>query len=391
MTPLGHCLPPSSSLPPVRSLRTASEYQITSALHNLQNIYCPLRLPLSFRSIHGSNSVTASLFPPADSGYASQAEDDDIDDDDDPDTSNATAALCADVFERNFVTRWLTSLIARADELTIQSEETRARIIDDAALILSSFSDSPNKNVEEALTREFTFTMPGSLQSVCVQLDDVPLSGTDHTDVGLQSWGASIILSELMCTSPARFGIEQLKAASTIVELGAGTGLLSLTLTSLLSRLSVPNPTVVATDYHSAVLDNLRSNIAANFPSTSPAPVRTALLDWSSPSLEPPLDKPASMLVAADVVYAPEHAVWLRDCAAKMLALDGTFWLLVTLRTHGKFEGIGDTVEAAFAAGSQPVHGEKVLKIFETERLEKKRGIGRGDETGYMLYRIGWD
>jgi hypothetical protein len=32
----------------------------------------------------------------------------------------------------------------------------------------------------------------------------------------------------------------------------------------------------------------------------------------------------------------------------------------------------------------------QVFKIMETERLEKQRGVGRGDETGYRMYRIGW-
>jgi predicted nicotinamide N-methyase len=294
------------------------------------------------------------------------------------------------MFERDFAVRWLTSLIARADEIAFSSDEARSKVIDDAAFILSSFSDSTDEGAEEALTRDFSFPTPLASRDIQVRLNDAPLSTTDHTDVGLQSWGASIIISGLMCASPDRFYLDKLQPGSTVVELGAGTGLVSLTLATLLPHIRVTQSKVVATDYHPAVLENLRSNIATNFPSQDPAPVHTMLLDWSAPVLAPPLDKPIPMLVAADVIYAPEHATWLRDCAGLLLAPDGVFWLIVTVRTVGKFEGIADTVETAFTAEDCPRKDGRILKILEKERVEKRRGIGRGDERWYNLYRIGW-
>lgn len=381
------CLPPTSSLPPVRSIR--AEKQIISGLQNLRQLYCPLRVPVKSLT---NKRLQLATFSPADSGYTSQNEEDDEEESHTEDF-DALARLRADAFERDHTVRWLTSLIGRADELPFDSEETRSTIIDEAAFILASFTDSGDDDVEEALTRDFSF--PTALTSsvptnIKVRLNDAPLSTTDHTDVGLQSWGASIILSELMCASPERFGLDNLKLRSPIVELGAGTGLVSLTIATLLPHVSTAIPTVVATDYHSAVLENLRTNITTNFGSQDPPPVHTMLLDWSAPSLESPLDVPIKFVVAADVVYAPQHATWLRDCAAQLLALDGTFWLIVTVREVGKFEGIADTVEAAFASEDCPKKEGRVLQILEKERLDKKRGIGRGDEVGYNLYRIGW-
>ena len=91
------------------------------------------------------------------------------------------------------------------------------------------------------------------------------------------------------------------------------------------------------------------------------------------------------------MVYEAEHAVWLRDCAAKLLAPAGIFWLVATVRTSGRFVGIMDSVEAAFAAEACPKADDgRVLTIFEVERLERCKGIGRGDESGYKLFRIGW-
>jgi predicted nicotinamide N-methyase len=385
MSHTGHWQPPTSSLPPVRALRSTPEDKIDPALRNLRAIYCPLRLP---SAISQGRLKEASIIPElVDSGYASEDEEDKK-----HDTSgscDALEALRADVFEQEHAVRWLTTLIARADELSFASEETRERIIEEAASLLTSFHDPQDEAVPEALTRDFAFpTSLASPKTIDVRLNDAPLSDTDHTDVGLQSWGASIIFSGLMCESPARFGLDKLQPGSSIMELGAGTGLVSLTLAALLPHISARASSIVATDYHPAVLDNLCTNIAVNFPHYAEPPVQTMLLDWSSPSLP---STPIDVLFAADVVYSPDHARMLRDCAARLLAPDGVFWLVVTVRVVGKFEGIADTVEAAFAP-SECVRREdgKIFKILETDWLEKQRGVGRGDETGYRMYRIGW-
>jgi hypothetical protein len=64
---------------------------------------------------------------------------------------------------------------------------------------------------------------------------------------------------------------------------------------------------------------------------------------------------------------------------------------MVTVRSSGKFEGIPDTAEAAFERSVCPRNENgRLLKILEKETLTKERGIGRGDEVGYMLFKIGW-
>ncbi|KAF3038202.1 hypothetical protein E8E11_003262 [Didymella keratinophila] len=302
-----------------------------------------------------------------------------------------TAAVRADPFERTFATRWLTSLISRVEEMDM-TEEAKGQIVDDAAFILSSFSDSTNDEEEEALTREFSFlTDLGT--PIEVTLNDAPLTGTDHTDVGLQSWGASIVLSSMMCADPKRFGLTStsLPERPSIIELGAGTGLVSLTLAKLLPRLSVYPTGISATDYHPTVLANLQENINTNLPPGENVnmPVSAMALDWSTPP--PDLESSSELLIAADVVYAPQHAAWLRDCAAHLITDDGIFWLIVTVRQNGKFEGIPDTVEAAFVPELCPRDGQgRIFKILERSSLEKRRGVGRGDEKGYNLYKIGW-
>jgi len=386
----GPCLPlpPSSSLPHIRSLASASEKQITTALRALQELYCPLRLP----KFIPSPSLKKSLAPPVstpnlvDSGYASR--DEEHDEAQIAIAEEATAAICADPFERAFATRWLTSLISRIYEMGFD-EQTTDRIVDDAAFILSCFADSSK---DEALTRDFALPM-ASGTVVNISLNDAPLSGIDHTDVGLQSWGASVVLSSMLCAAPGHFFLTPgaLPNAPKVLELGAGTGLVSLTLAKLLPELAIAGADLTATDYHPAVLENCKANIVTNFGpgDGGPAPLGTMLLDWSQPPLH--LRSSVDFLVASDVVYAPEHATWLRDCAAHLLKPDGVFWLMTTVRQSGKFEGIPNTVEAAFDAELCPRSDTgKTFKILETQQVEKKRGIGRGDESGYVLYRIGW-
>lgn len=146
------------------------------------------------------------------------------------------------------------------------------------------------------------------------------------------------------------------------LELGAGTGLLSLVWKGMSERLGAPCE-VFATDYHDGVLENLRRNVEANSaaitPVQSPAaspplkpsayssssslassnsslPVQAHKLDWSAVhssrsfasanpgqpmeiSMPPPFDKPFHTLLAADVVYGPTHASWLKSCVEQFL------------------------------------------------------------------------
>ncbi|KAL6858138.1 hypothetical protein ACO1O0_005591 [Amphichorda felina] len=397
MQPAG-CRPPApSNLPALRTLDSLSSAQVFDALQGLVRLYCPL-------SFHLDPRASKTLDDPlVDSGYASGADDDHDHDQD------ALATLRSDAFERSIAERWLTGFIARAEALPCLADDdhARERAVEEASCVLESFfaNASEDEQAQEELadfTRDFSFQVsaPEGQQSpeISVRLND-GLAGRNSDqpdDVGLQSWGASIVFSQLLCAEPGRFGLSAEEAlgsppAPRIVDLGAGTGLVSLVLAQLLPLLGLADATVIATDYHPAVLDNLRANMAANLSAADSDRIAAALLDWSAPSREPPLDKPADVLLATDVVYAPEHAVWLRDCATGFLAPGGVFWLVATVRETGRFDGVSNTVAAAFAAEDRPVGEDgRRLTILHEERLEKRKGIGRGDESAYKLFRIGW-
>ncbi|KAI2620950.1 hypothetical protein GGS26DRAFT_298050 [Hypomontagnella submonticulosa] len=404
MSPAGHPLSPTSSLPSLRS-PTLDGTQILSALDNLHELYCPVSLSLAVKSqLEAGKAQDGPPAEPVDSGYASEEDDDNDKNESDIDSESALDALRADAFERNFAIQWLTTLIARAYELPLGDEDERELVVDKASTVLASFTKPVEEDGEEdiGITRSFSFelTLPFTPDScelaessmrqkvgIDVRLNDAPQTTTDHTDVGLQSWGASIIFSDLLCASPARFGITRdiLGSSPRIIEFGAGTGLVSLALAKALPHLDISDATLIATDYHSAVLANLQSNIKL-----TQANVETCPLDWSDPDLGAPLDVPADLLVATDVIYAPEHAMWLRNCATQMLSPEGVFWLLMTVRPNGRFEAVMDSVEAAFQGPCPRTPDGRYLAILGKENVEKRRGVGRGDESGYKLYRIGW-
>ncbi|KAI0505841.1 hypothetical protein F5B22DRAFT_626550 [Xylaria bambusicola] len=396
-------LPPSSSLPAIRSLNGQPEACILSALSDLYALYCPLPTSLAFQIYSTPKDPPAA----ADSGYAS-------DNDEDKSEYEDGFELREDPYERAFAERWLTSFLGRAEELTcFESEDSQQHAIDKASCVLASlFRQDEEENVEDTeITRDYRFNLNlGSSEAkevhestesevITVQLTD-GLAGrdnTDHTDVGLQSWGAAFIFTELMCASPSRFNFSRnaLGPAPRIIELGAGTGLAGIALGKILPRLGVAQPRIIATDFHPTVLANLEANIVKNFSTVGQGKdsvsIQAAPLDWETPDLSAPLDEQADVLVATDVIYGPQHAVWLRDCAARMLKPDGVFWLMLTVRTTGKFEGISGTVRASFS-GHDGIRNPQgcVLTILDEECFARPRGIGRGDESEYRLFKIGW-
>lgn len=371
--------PPSIFLPPLARLRSASASDVSLALRHLRQLYwqktdsCAPPLPSHFAIPvrHISKAIHDTSVP--DSGYASADEDEGemedevlLDEDDD-----CLEALRADAFERSFAIKWLTGLIARAD-VWAGDEDERLEAIDDASSILSAFTGT-EEETEVAVTRSLTFpSLHGG--STNVELNDAPLSTHDHTSVGLQSWASSIVLAERMCANPAQFGLGA--SPSRILELGAGTGLLSI----VAAKLS-PSSDIVATDFHPDVLANCIANVHTNAEGSAAVAVRK--LDWQFPEYDDALATPFDIVLAADVIYHPEHARCIKRCVERTLRPGGVFWLMIPVRATGRHEGMYHTVEEVFTG----THG---LIIREHEQVTRRNGVGRADEVGYRLYRIGW-
>ena len=392
MAKLSNPIPPTLSLPPLNRLSNCSSIQVLDALTNLRVLYFPSPLVESLR-LRKNSQQHARLFcnnSAPDSGYAS-AEDDDDDTPSDVDERNeALELLRNDEFERAFAIKWLIGFTARSDawisSVPEPETETYTSVVDEAVSLLALFTGSES---EQAVTRKFSFPVPGG-QPVEVELNDAPLLSEDHTSVGLQSWASSILLAERLCADPGKYGLDLTTrdgGGLRVLELGAGTGLLSITVARILARgqVRIPPSFIVATDFHPDVLANLQRNVDSN-DDTQGILVRE--LDWSQPdSSSAPFDRPFDVILAADVVYEPTHASWIADCVTKLLARPaGVLWMIIALRSVGRHEGLSSTVDEAFSLE----RGGIKLSILEKETLQRMDGHGRADEMGYELFKIGW-
>ena len=401
---------PTSSLPPLRQLSTYTVDPIRQALAGLRSLYFPPASPKLV--LHRRHTVAVKTHDESapDSGYASAEGEEDEGEVEEVEVSQKLIgyedidALLSDPFEREFAVKWLTGLVIRSDIWIAEapdqggcgdSFEERDKVIHDATSLLSSFAGGAKP--EPALRRDFSFPRFGGGNPLYVQLNDGALLTTDHTSVGLQSWASSIILAERICWEPSSFHFDLLNRPGVrILELGAGTGLLSIVTSRFL-----PSAEIIATDHHPDVLANLYSNISANASGQDRSPISVHTLDWSNPPTEDPFSEGSfDMILAADVVYRPEHARWIKNCVQRYLrrSLDSelyrpAFWLIIPLRTAERYEGMNATVERVFAtvnsAGDFPSEkGELVIQ--RKEEIARRNGVGRADEGSYVLFQICW-
>ncbi|KAG9313851.1 S-adenosyl-L-methionine-dependent methyltransferase [Chiua virens] len=436
-----HPLSPTTVLPALATLPACNATCVGEALRALRDVYFPHVPPLVVKgavllSQSLSEAVTAVRSRRVaclvhhdgvpDSGYAS-AEEDDQDDQDDraeavkdeeeiEDRDEALGILRLDELERGYAIKWLTGFVKRGDTWVCASakeQDARTKHLEDASQLLARFAgdDAPEEAV--ARTFNFPFRIPSCASCdagnslspaapIAVELNDAPVDGTDHTAVGLQSWGSAIIFADWMCLDPERY-LGTLHYCSTdetktnvrqrrVLELGAGTGLLSITASQIFSRTSL-RASIKATDYHPSVLENLAQNVRQN---RSTARVFVEKLDWCAlPSTDVGTigDKEVGgydVVLAADVVYYPEHARWLRGCVRRMLKKGGVFWLIIPVRTVGRHQGLCETVEEVFPVVGEEKGDDKHLAIVSREEIEKVDGVGRADEGGYTLFEIRW-
>lgn len=177
----------------------------------------------------------------------------------------------------------------------------------------------------------------------------------DHLSVGVQTWGSAILLGRQIALHPSDYGLfppTKVNRGVRVLELGAGTGLLSILCRKLLDLNAIASNThsglVVATDFLPSVLDNLKICVDLNFPpaltsngieSTTDIArnegIHIAKLDWTTfPAFmarggqgdEEQIGLFAregtfDLVLASDCVYDETHAKLLREVAAWMLRL----------------------------------------------------------------------
>ncbi|PPQ83841.1 hypothetical protein CVT25_000900 [Psilocybe cyanescens] len=389
-------LPPTSHLPPIKYLGTHPLESLEDAVRYLRLIYNP--------PVRGSRRRNTSRKQK-----------------DRQTVSNELNALRTDAFERGYSIKWLTALISQCgmdlDESDEDVEAPRSPnaldsnrkeiLVEDAASLLAMCAGTASAGV---ITRRFVFDLENSSTQISVDLTDVPLDNQDYGSVGAQTWGGACIMAEMMAENPDAFCLpwsQQNSAATTLrcLELGAGTGLVSLTAAKIMERIgnSPFDVDIVATDYYPSVLANLARNIQSNLRASSGSHIciSTQHLDWSifcdsSPS--PAFEAGFDVVYGADIIYEAQHATWIKSCLEHLLRKPSTlnpnptFHLIIPLRATHSAES--NTIEQVFpfpsSGGNQPgEEGQLVIKHKETIICDVESDKD-GEEVEYAYYKIGW-
>ena len=324
-----------------------------------------------------------------------------------PSTEEALDELRLDAFEQSYAIKWLTALISQWSSDADADADSRAResLIQTAAALLAICSGTAAAGI---LTRDFIFTPHSAPSSpIKVHIRDVPLDNSDYGSVGAQTWGGACVLAEMVVDDPSAFNLLPFNAPVRVLELGAGTGLVSIIIAKLFLASPTPSPPatdIVATDYYPSVLANLSHNILSNFPSSPPSAsisLSSHSLDWSLfPSLPTPpeLSTPFDLILGADIIYEPHHAFWIKSCLARLLRKPNTtpgpkspmFHLVIPLRSTHSSES--QTVETVFGTTKTDANTSNLdLRIISRETIICDARDGSAQEqVEYAYYRIGW-
>lgn len=173
-----------------------------------------------------------------------------------------------------------------------------------AATAVAGLSDEIDIHAPDALPgvlalpgRKFPLNFGGggfTIRGKPVVIQEVYNSGQG---TGLTIWDGAVVLAKYL----ERMAEEQAPgsvAGKTVLELGAGTGVVGL------AAAAAGATTVYLTDL-AYTLNNTAGNAAANAAALGDADVRTAELDWTRPALPPGLAH-VDVIVAADVVWVTE-------------------------------------------------------------------------------------
>ena len=367
-------LPPTIRLPPQGKLSFTTPEALTEALRYLRWLYNP--------EVRGSRRLKTN----AKANHLAE----DLD------------ALRSDPFERTYTMRWLTAVISHASDFEPASDNaddsaTAALLASNCEAILAAASSllavCSGSSAAGAINREFIFG-DGLIHVI---VSDVPFENQCFESVGAQTWGGACVLSELIVERPALFArIHSQEMNCRVLELGAGTGLVSLTLGKLLQSFGM-GAEIVASDFYPLVLSNLKSNILTNFPSASSSLAITAnFLDWSSfPTIQAPgspFDNKFDLILGADVVYEPPHASWIKACLLTLLHHSRLFHLVVPLRPTHRLESrsIEDVFPLCRTSDVECAAPHLELVIVEKEIIVCGAGVEFKEEVEYGYYRIGW-
>jgi lysine methyltransferase len=454
-------LPPTARLPPIKTLNNVPLELLHEAIQYLQIVYNPEILTSRRINHHHHHHHVLIPAPQTTPNRERRAiHDAKLMNDKAVMESSELESIRVDAFEHAYVVRWLTALVAKKTTLHDGNDDSNQKtdydqndhdhdhdhdhddnsapnqesLVQSAAALLAICAGAAS-----AGTRTRTYVFCG----VRVELTDVALRNDDFGSVGAQTWGSACVLAEMIAEAPARFGFGlygggtcnsndnaslfrhngcgghrgEGPAAIRILELGAGTGLVSLIIGKILETTRGDNSRradIVATDFYPPALENLRLNIQRNFPSTKcgrgrdldfaassghdDLSISAHFLNWEEGAaaaeptrlLEAPFDVPFDEVFGADIVYELEHAAWINACLRRFLDLTVRFHLVIPLREG--FARESATIERVFPRVEdmhQVMEAGPTLCMTQREDITCEGPDGKG-EVEYVHYTIQW-
>ncbi|KAM3159950.1 Protein-lysine N-methyltransferase EFM2 [Lachancea thermotolerans] len=202
------------------------------------------------------------------------------------------------------------------------ADQVNERILKEASMRIS---EKCGRTAQPAMNRIFKI---GGLRTG-VKLHEPALTSDN---LGLKTWGASLVLARKLCENFSKF---ERQRDLRILELGAGTGLVGISLAlKMLESNSGHNCSMHLTDLPE-IVTNLKENVKINCcNSRSDLKVYADVLDWTNPdSFEKTYGAHKfDVLLIADPVYSPQHPQWIVDMISKFLSPRGVLYLEVPIR-----------------------------------------------------------
>lgn len=189
--------------------------------------------------------------------------------------------------------------------------------------------------------------------------------------VGNLTWGASLELAKVVVNSDTSLWLGKPNRQETpILELGAGTGLVTIVLGLL-------NHRVVSTDLPE-IIDNLEKNINLNKleciktknteTTENTSLIHVTSLDWRAPNeflarTATPDGYP--VVILSDPVYSPQHPYWVQDTVRSVLSKNLKSRLVFMVGRRERFQDVRDNLwNLMFDIGLKEIHSE-IIEGFD--------------------------
>lgn len=231
--------------------------------------------------------------------------------------------------------------------------------------------------------RTLTYTPPTDFDSptTSIVIEEAQYLLGSASNVGLRTWEASLRLAHFLWNRQA------LIRGRHVLELGAGTGFLSIFCSAVLSAKHV-----LATDGNDQVLDSLRHNVDLNNPVYGPsAPPVVKKLSWedeedfdSMITSEDGTGFKPDIVIGADITYHPDACKALAYLLAKLARLNPAceFFIAVTVREVKTLESFVQRCES-------DEFGLKVKDVeFRCPGIHEQKGLFHTVAMPIRIYEI---